>query len=75
MGLWKWAILFWMCRSDRGLPDKVGGLSDVVKQPMFATVVGLLMHAQMLEKDKVPGADKSTDWTRKMKNIFGIGGI
>lgn len=59
----------------RGLPDKVGGLSDVVKQPMFATVVGLLMHAQLLEKEKAPGADKSTDWTRKVKNILGIGGI
>lgn len=59
----------------RGLPDRVGGLSDVVKQPMFATVVGLLMHAQSLEKDKTPGIDKSSEWTRKMKLFFGIGGI
>jgi cell division protein FtsA len=59
----------------RGLPDKVGGLSDVVKQPSFATVVGLLMHAQLLEKEKAPGFEKSMDWTKKMKNILGIGGL
>lgn len=60
----------------RGLPDKVGGLSDVVKQPMFSTVVGLLMHMQMVEREKTTMADKATaDWTTKMKNILGIGGM
>lgn len=59
----------------RGLPDKVGGLSDVVKQPMFATVVGLLMHAHMIEKDKAPSTDMASDWTQKMKNLLGIGGL
>jgi cell division protein FtsA len=60
----------------RGLPDKVGGLADVVKQPMFSTVVGLLMHIQNMEKEKTTIADKATaDWTKKMKNILGIGGM
>lgn len=59
----------------RGLPDKVGGLVDVVKQPMFATVVGLLIHAQTLEKEKPTPKDRSTDWTSKMKNLLGIGGL
>lgn len=61
----------------RGLPDRVGGLADVVKQPMFATVVGLLMHAQTLERDKSTAGilEKTPDWTRKMKNILGIGGM
>jgi cell division protein FtsA len=59
----------------RGLPDKVGGLADVVKQPMFSTVVGLLMHAQLVDKDKAPGVEKSNDWTQKMKTLLGIGGL
>jgi hypothetical protein len=43
---------------------------------MFSTVVGLLMHVQMMEKEKTTSADKATaDWTKKMKNILGIGGI
>lgn len=57
----------------RGLPDRVGGLVDVVKQPSFATVVGLLIHARSQEKEKTPSQEKASEWTKFMKNFLGLG--
>jgi len=58
----------------RGWPEKVGGLVDVVRQPSCATVVGLLMYGlSVQEKDSALRSDiKVSDWTKKMKNLFGI---
>lgn len=53
----------------KGLPQKVGGLSDVVKSPMYATAVGLLMYG--LEKEK---ATIVPDLESGMQDLFsGIG--
>jgi cell division protein FtsA len=58
----------------RGWPEKVGGLVDVVRQPSCSTVVGVLQYGLSMEKDtQVRGGDvKVADWTKKMKNLFGI---
>lgn len=57
----------------RGWPEKVGGLVDVVRQPSCSTVVGVLLYGLSLEKERHVTADtKTTDWTKKMKNLFGI---
>jgi len=57
----------------RGWPERVGGLVDVVRQPSCSTVVGALQYALSLEKEKVGSAEvKVTDWTQRMKNLFGI---
>jgi cell division protein FtsA len=58
----------------RGWPEKVGGLVDVVRQPSCATVVGLLMYGlSAQEKGSALRPDvKVSDWTKKMKNLFGI---
>ena len=61
----------------RGAPEKVGGLVDVVRQPTFSTVVGVLLYGLSQDKSShlTDGRDKShwTDhWTVKMKNFLGI---
>lgn len=61
----------------RGLPEKIGGLSDVVKAPEHATAVGLLMYGLDLEKQKflqqssevdIQGA--LVDFAQKVKDLF-----
>jgi cell division protein FtsA len=59
----------------RGWPEKVGGLVDVVRQPSCSTVVGLMLYG--LSQEKESGIRHATevkvgDWTKKMKNLFGI---
>jgi cell division protein FtsA len=57
----------------RGWPEKVGGLVDVVRQPSCSTVVGVLLYGLSLDKERHVTADtKTTEWTKKMKNLFGI---
>jgi cell division protein FtsA len=61
----------------RGVPDRIGGLTDVVRSPAFATGVGLLMYG--LNQDKLRLANQSpelglqvlvSDWAQKMKDFF-----
>lgn len=62
----------------RGLPDKIGGLSDVVKSSQYATAVGLLLYG--LKQEKTRGAElvsrsrslnqTSHNWVQKIKNFF-----
>ena len=62
----------------RGIPDKVGGLTDVVKSASCATSVGILHYARSQRAterrvEPIPyeefGAVLST-WTRKIKDLF-----
>ena len=62
----------------RGGPDRIGGLTDVVKSPAFATAVGLLIHGFNQDKFKLtnqttesgfPGA--VADWAQRVKEFFG----
>lgn len=61
----------------RGVPEKIGGLSDVVKSPEYATCVGLLMYGLDLEKQRflqqssevdIQGA--FLDFAQKVKDLF-----
>jgi cell division protein FtsA len=58
----------------RGWPEKVGGLVDVARQPSCSTVVGVLLYGLSQEKEiTARGPEvKVADWTKKMKNLFGI---
>lgn len=70
----------------RGSPEKIGGLTDVVRSPEHATAVGLLIYAidnmTVQEKQRLNGnlietniSEVMTDWAQKMsqkvKDIFG----
>jgi cell division protein FtsA len=67
----------------RGFPDRVGGLTDVVRSPEHATSVGLLiyglenMSAQERQRltstvSDVPGiSDVVSGWAQKVKDAFG----
>jgi cell division protein FtsA len=58
----------------RGVPEKVGGLVDVVRQPSCATVVGVLMYGLSHDKERVAhiADNKMSDWTHKMKSLLGM---
>lgn len=62
----------------KGVPVKVGGLTDIVRCASYATVVGLLLHGY--DKEKVHSTDAGVeetisdrfgDWTRRVKDYFG----
>lgn len=60
-----------------GLPKKVGGLTDVVRSPTYATGLGLIMFAMEKEKDRTietvvvsRQGNVAADITRKIKNFF-----
>lgn len=62
----------------RGLPERVGGLTDVVKSPDFATAVGLLMHGLNQDKQRLANAQSDTslqgaflDVAQRVKDFFG----
>lgn len=66
----------------RGTPDRVGGLTDVVRSPERATAVGLLMYAvenmTTQEKQRLTNqplesglSDVMSGWAQKMKDLFG----
>jgi cell division protein FtsA len=60
-----------------GLPQRTGGLSDVVNHASFATAVGLLMYGYELNKPEIierevnPGVTvRMSDWSRRVKDFF-----
>jgi cell division protein FtsA len=62
----------------RGLPAKVGGLTDVVKSGEYSTAVGLLLYGLSQRKDlqnyQVPEMDLGESFdglTKKIKDFFG----
>src|SRR5690606_37785087 len=57
-----------------GVPNRTGGLMDVVKSASFSTAVGLLLYGYEIEKPKIVGSeqedmmvDKLTDIGRRLK--------
>ncbi len=61
----------------RGIPDRVGGLTDVVKSPAYATSVGLLIYGLNQEKSRFinPTADNGlqdvfSGWARRVKDMI-----
>ncbi len=65
----------------RGVPERVGGLTDVVRSPEFATVVGLLLYAleNLSHQDRMRMLNLSPEkdlsdvmmvWSTKLKNFF-----
>lgn len=57
----------------RGIPEKVGGLVDVVRQPSCSTVVGVLLYGLSHEQERKDFKEvKVADWTKRMKNLLGI---
>lgn len=62
----------------RGVPRKVGGLTDIVKCASYATAVGLLFYGLEHDKEKHAQApmmgedlgDKVNDWFKKFKDLF-----
>jgi cell division protein FtsA len=70
----------------RGTPEAIGGLTDVVRSPEFATGVGLLMYAMenMTAQERMRLMTQTNDpqitehlsemmagWAQKMKDFFG----
>lgn len=62
----------------RGVPDRIGGLTDVVKSPAHSTAVGLLVYG--LNEDKYRYANQNvdngiqnvvSDWAQRVKDFFG----
>ena len=64
----------------RGVPSRVGGLTDVVRCSSHASAVGLLMYGMDQEKPKAGSLEKNHDnlftarvegWTKRLKELFG----
>jgi cell division protein FtsA len=51
----------------RGVPERIGGLTDVVKSPEFSTTVGLLVYGienlSLQEKQRLATAGREGDGT------------
>ncbi|GIL18473.1 MAG: cell division protein FtsA [Oligoflexia bacterium] len=60
----------------RGSPGKVGGLTEIVKSPVFSTAVGLLLYGASQTKHRVQHAHEDAiseslhSWTNKVKGFF-----
>lgn len=63
----------------KGIPDRVGGLSDVVRNSSFATVVGLLLFQMEKDKEKLKEQHNPVEdlfggvmgnWSKKLKDLF-----
>ena len=57
----------------RGCPVGVGGLSDHVKNPAFATADGLVMYAQrnqMLEQENSEGIGVFNQVSARVRSLF-----
>jgi cell division protein FtsA len=63
----------------RGQPEKVGGLTDIVRNSAYATAIGLLLYGREMDKDRVLPVDvRSSEgwshrlggWTRKLKDLL-----
>lgn len=67
----------------RGIPERVGGLMDVVRSPEHATVVGLMIYGRdnltaqeklkltSLSTEGASFSDVMSEWARKVKDAFG----
>jgi cell division protein FtsA len=56
-----------------GLPQGITGLTDVVRNPIYSTAVGLLLYAQQNEQDNRSARNNggaATDWIERMKRFF-----
>lgn len=63
----------------RGQPEKVGGLTDIVRNSAYATAIGLLLYGREMDKDRLVPVDvKASEgwhkslggWTRKLKELL-----
>ena len=56
----------------RGYPQGVGGLVDIVRNPIFATAVGLVLYGQKGKKGDFPPHEENIfdKVTRRMKEWF-----
>jgi len=62
----------------RGIPERTGGLTDVVNSPMYSTCVGLMKYGMSRQKEaKATMAAKASmgtwvsQWANKIKDLFG----
>jgi cell division protein FtsA len=61
----------------RGIPGKVGGLTDIVRSPMYATAVGLVLYGYEQNKAKMTGlkneelGESIAQAARQIKGFFG----
>ncbi|MGE0762712.1 MAG: cell division protein FtsA [Bdellovibrionales bacterium] len=64
----------------RGQPERVGGLTDIVRNSAYATAIGLVLYGREMEKDKVLTVDvkesvsdwsqRFTGWAKKVKDLL-----
>ena len=50
-----------------GMPRHITGLKDIVRNPIYATGVGLLLYAQQQEEDAAPGGKPGTGLMRRLR--------
>lgn len=63
----------------RGVPDRIGGLTDVVRSANYSTAVGLLLYGMKHKEKEKPGvieveealSQKLSGWTQRLKDLFG----
>jgi cell division protein FtsA len=61
----------------RGIPGKVGGLTDIVRSPMYATAVGLVLYGYEQNRAKLTGlknddlSESIVQAARQIKGFFG----
>jgi cell division protein FtsA len=55
-----------------GYPNTVGGLSEIVKSPIYATAVGLILYGRSYESDSKRNGNKNrlAKISQSMKNWF-----
>ena len=58
-----------------GVPQGVSGLTDVVRNPIYATAVGLLLYAHKHEQDMQHAREQygAVDWLERLKRFFKSG--
>lgn len=63
----------------RGQPEKVGGLTDIVRNSAYATAIGLLLYGREMDKNRALPVDvresegwsqRLGGWTRKFKELL-----
>lgn len=55
----------------RGQPERVGGLTDIVKSSAYATAIGLVLYGREMDKDKLVLVDvkeKPNEWNVRWNN-------
>ncbi len=57
-----------------GSPQGISGLTDVVKNPIYSTAVGLLLYGQRMEKEggspRAQAGGGQVDWLERFKSWF-----